>query len=60
LRTVGRERRLEIIEYFFRQAERIAGVFTINGGTALINTAFETRLSPCRAKYRATSPPPVE
>ena len=35
-------------------------VFTISGGTALMSTAMATRFEPCRPRYLATSPPPVE
>ena len=49
LRAVRCERHLEFVEYFFGSPFGLVGVCTINGGTALMMAAFDTRLSPWRA-----------
>jgi len=35
---------------FFGKPPGLAGVCTINGGTAVMIASFATRLSPCRAR----------
>jgi hypothetical protein len=50
LRAIGRELRLQSVEHFFGKAAGFFSVFIISGGTALINAAFATRLSPCRPR----------
>jgi hypothetical protein len=50
LRTIGGELRLQAIKHFLGKAERMAAVFSTNGGTALISAVLATPLSPCRPR----------